>query len=158
MTPIRTRVVVAAGAAGIVATMSLGAQRPVPRHADSTARAELRPRDDSILHIGAVVRVTAPAWGTDTVVGRVVRIVSPRGCLGVLLVPHDSDGRQVILFLPGLTSLAVDYRTNLGAFSDGISMPAPSDWHVVPLTDLGRAEPACERHVGGRLAPPVRSD
>ncbi len=117
-----------------------------------------RPRDDSVLHIGATVRVTSPAWGPDTVPGRVVRIVAPAGCLGILLVPHDENGRQVILFLPGLTSLQVDWRTNLGAYSAGISLPGASDWRTVPSADLARAEPGCQRRGGGRLAPGPRPD
>ena len=89
---------------------------------------------------------------------RVVRIVAPGGCLGVRLVPRNRAGHQAILLVPGLTSVEVDWRTNPGANSDGIAMPDASDWHIVTLAELARAEPGCLRHAGGWLAPPAGPD
>jgi hypothetical protein len=130
------------------------AQRPAARAGGAVSDSVVAsPADDSVLHVGATVKVTSPAWGPDTVPGRVVRLVQPAGCLGVLLVPRDHDGRQVILLLPGLTSVQVDDRTNLGVYSDGISLPRPSDWHFVPRDDLLGAEPECPLPGANRLAP-----
>ncbi|HEX3926363.1 MAG TPA: hypothetical protein VHW65_00045 [Gemmatimonadales bacterium] len=102
------------------------------------------PGDDSVLHMGAHVRVrSATITGADTVPGVVVRPSTPAGCLAVLLDAPDAAGVHHLVYPELASALLVDWRTNLGVYSQGISAPQASDWHEVTAAERARSNPSC---------------
>jgi hypothetical protein len=110
----------------------------------------LAANDDSVLHIGAKVRLQTPSTGKEVVTGEVVRVASTPNCLVVIVPRPDSAGghHELAVYLNLATSVEVDWRTNLGVHSEGISPPQPSDWHPISPADLAKANATCRRGRG----------
>ncbi|MFI5235584.1 MAG: hypothetical protein ACHQXA_07740 [Gemmatimonadales bacterium] len=97
---------------------------------------------DSVLHIGATVRVHGARLGRAWRVGTVVVSAGTHPCLAIKLI-SPRDGSPVYVGLNALTELNADGRTNNGLLTMGLPAPQESDWAPV---NLARAQSAsCRR-------------
>ncbi len=100
---------------------------------------------DSLLHVGASVRVQAPSVGPGWLAGTVARSSTSSGCLAVKLERRDAEGRPLYAFLRAVTALEVDQRTNQGAFTIGLSPAEPGDWRALTGAELAELRRGCRR-------------
>jgi hypothetical protein len=100
---------------------------------------------DSLLHVGASVRIQAPSVGSGWLAGTVARSSTSSTCLAVKLEQRDAAGRPMFAFLRAVTALEVDQRTNEGAFTIGLSPPDSSDWRTLEAAELDELRRACRR-------------
>lgn len=102
---------------------------------------------DSLLHVGATVRVHGPRLGASWRVGTVVVSAGLRRCIAIKLPPLRGI-TPLYLTSASFSEVQADQRTNLGALTFGLLPPQESDWSPVPLDELRRRDAACRR--GGR--------
>jgi hypothetical protein len=100
---------------------------------------------DSLLHVGASVRVQAPLVGQGWLTGTVVRSSTSPTCLAVRLEQRDKAGRPLYAFLRAVTTLEVDERTNQGVFTIGLPPAEASDWRALTDAELAELRRGCRR-------------
>jgi hypothetical protein len=100
---------------------------------------------DSLLHVGASVRVQAPSVGPGWLAGTVARSSTSSTCLAVKLEQRDAAGRPLYAFLRAVTALEVDQRTNQGAFTIGLPPAEASDWRALTAAELNELRRGCRR-------------
>lgn len=102
---------------------------------------------DSLLHVGATVRVHGRRLGRNWRVGTVVVSAGARRCLAVKILPLH--GVTPIYLTPAdLSEVEADQRTNQGALTMGLPPAQESDWAPLPLHELRRRDSACRRGRG----------
>lgn len=99
---------------------------------------------DSLLHVGATVRVHGPRLGSGWRVGTVVVSAGARRCLAIKLLPLRGV-TPLYLTSSSFSEVEADQRTNLGALTFGLPPAAESDWAPLPLNELRRRDAACRR-------------
>lgn len=102
---------------------------------------------DSLLHVGATVRVHGPRLGSGWRVGTVVASAGAHPCIAIKLLPLRGV-TPFYLTSASFSEVQADQRTNLGALTFGLPPAQESDWSPVPLNELRRRDAACRR--GGR--------
>jgi hypothetical protein len=100
---------------------------------------------DSLLYVGAAVRVQAPSVAFGWLPGIIVRSGASPTCLAVKLDLRDGAGRQLYAFLRVVKALEVDERTNQGAMTIGLPPAEPSDWRALTPAELGELRERCRR-------------
>jgi hypothetical protein len=100
---------------------------------------------DSLLHVGASVRVQAPKVAPGWLPGTVARSSTSSGCLAVKLEQRDAADRPLYVFLRAVTALEVDQRTNQGALTVGLPPAEAGDWRALTAAELDELRRACRR-------------
>lgn len=100
---------------------------------------------DSILHVGAAVRVQAPSVAPGWLSGTVARSSTSASCLAVKLDQHDAAGRPLYAFLNAVSALEVDQRTNQGVWTIGLPAAEPTDWRTLSASELAQLKAGCHR-------------
>ena len=100
---------------------------------------------DSLLHIGATVRVQAPSVAPGWLAGTVARSRTSPTCLAIKLEKRDAAGRPLYAFLRAVTALEVDQRTNQGVFTIGLPPAEASDWRALTDAELAELRRGCRR-------------
>ena len=99
---------------------------------------------DSLLHVGATVRVHGSRLGSGWRVGTVVVSAGGHPCLAVKLLPLRGV-TPLYLTSASFTEVQADQRTNQGALTLGLPPAEESDWTPVPVAELRRRDAACRR-------------
>lgn len=99
---------------------------------------------DTLLHIGATVRVEVPRLADGWLAGTVVRS-NTSGCLAVRLERVTRAGQPLYAFFRAIERLEVDKRTNQGVFTFGLPPAAADDWRPLTEAELKRLRRACRR-------------
>jgi hypothetical protein len=100
---------------------------------------------DSLLHVGASVRVQAGSVGPGWLTGTVARSSTSPTCLAIRLEQRDAAGRPLYAFLRAVTALEVDQRTNEGVFTIGLPPAEPTDWRALTAAELNQLRRGCRR-------------
>jgi hypothetical protein len=100
---------------------------------------------DSLLHVGATVRIQAARVRPGWLIGTIARSSTSPTCLAVRLEQRDAAGRPLYAFLQAVTALEVDQRTNQGAFTIGLPPAGPSDWRALTAAELAQLRRGCRR-------------
>lgn len=100
---------------------------------------------DSILHVGAAVRVQAPGVAPGWLSGAVARSSTSASCLAVKLERRDAAGRPLYAFLNAVSALEVDQRTNQGVWVIGLPPAEPTDWRTLSASELAELRAGCHR-------------
>jgi hypothetical protein len=100
---------------------------------------------DSLLHVGASVRVQAPSVAPGWLTGTVVRSSTSPTCLAIRLEQRDKAGRPLYAFVRAITALEVDQRTNQGVFTIGLPPAEDSDWRRLKPAELEELRRGCRR-------------
>ncbi len=102
-------------------------------------------RDTSFVYKHAHVRAKVPALGPGWIYGQFAHARSSMGdCLGVGLVLPKYPKDTMLVMIGGLKALQVDRRTNTDVYMMGLEPPADSDWQVVNLKELAKADTGCK--------------
>jgi hypothetical protein len=92
----------------------------------------------------ASVRAKVPSLGPGWYYGSFAHARTSKGdCLGVGLKLPQAPKEPVLVLLMGLKVLEVDRRTNSDVYAMGLDAPADSDWQVVDLPAVIKADTAC---------------
>jgi hypothetical protein len=109
------------------------------------AAVSLETNPDSLLHVGASVRVQVPSVAPGWLEGTVTRSSTSATCLAVKLERRDGAGRSLYAFLRAVTALEVDERTNQGIWTIGLPPAEPSDWRALTRAELAQLQRGCRR-------------
>lgn len=99
---------------------------------------------DSLLHVGATVRVRGPRLGRGWRVGTVVVSAGRHPCLAIKILPMQGL-TPLYLTAASFSRVDADQRTNQGALTVGLPPAQESDWVTLPLRELRRRDAACRR-------------
>lgn len=124
------RVWAAAGLTALLAAFPAAA-------AAQTARA-------AVVYQRATVRAQVPALGPGWHNGTFTHARSSQGdCLGIAIRLPQAPKDPVLVLLLGIKVLEVDRRTNMDVYNLGLDPPADSDWQVVDLKAVMKADTGC---------------